>query len=452
MKPNILYISIDAMIADRCYGSNKTSKTPNIDSLIKKGTYFKWAFTSSDGTPASFSSIFTGLYPFKAAIRKGRWSFELNKNVKNYVEVLKENGYHAYGTLPELVVIKEFFSLFENNDMTYPFYGFRLYDGLGQQIIDKLESKMEEPWFYFVHLMDAHKPIFFPSELDTEEYGEDDYDRMISSIDIWLGRILEKINLKNTLVILSADHGDYLRVINYKGKRLSFEFKSYAKSALRISNITPIFLYFLKNKMFLFFRDFITKMKIARLDRKLTPFEKRCIWNARSYPERYLYDELFHVPLIFSGYGIPSGRIIEQQIRTIDIFPTIAEILEVKMEHKVDGRSLLPILKGEEFDDLPIYLESGYNLKDFSKAVMGIRTSKYKYFRLMNNPNGKIHLYDLKNDPLEESNIANIKGDIVSEMERILLGIKNKSTINEDTIEEDEKKKVEEQLRKLGYI
>ena len=60
MKPNILFLCIDALRADRCYGNEKTSKTPNIDFLIKQGTYFNSAFSSSDGTPVSFSSMFTG--------------------------------------------------------------------------------------------------------------------------------------------------------------------------------------------------------------------------------------------------------------------------------------------------------------------------------------------------------------------------------------------------------
>ena len=228
MKPNILFLCIDAFRADRCYGNEKTSKTPNIDFLIKQGSYFNSAFSSSDGTPVSFGSMFTGYYPFKSSLRKSRWNFEVNKKITAYPTLLQNHGYHCYATMPELLVMKDFFSFFENKDKTYPPFGFRLYDGLGKQILDKLNSnELKEPWFYFVHLMDAHKPISYPKEFEKDEFGMDDYDRMISSIDVWIGKIIEKLDLEKTIVILTADHGDYLRVINFNGKRLSFEYKSF---------------------------------------------------------------------------------------------------------------------------------------------------------------------------------------------------------------------------------
>ena len=108
MKPNILFLLIDALRADRCYGSKKTSKTPNLDKLIKEGTLFENAFSSSDGTPVSFASIFTGVYPFQCALRKGRWNFKLNDEITNFITLLKKNGYHCYATMPELWVVEEF--------------------------------------------------------------------------------------------------------------------------------------------------------------------------------------------------------------------------------------------------------------------------------------------------------------------------------------------------------
>ena len=456
-KSNILFLSIDAFIANRCYGKNKTSKTPNIDSLIKNGVYFDKAFSSSDGTPVSFASLFTGSYPFRACSRKGRWHFKLQDDVVDYVTLLKKHGYHAYATIPEMWIIEEFFHLFENSDKIYPLFGYRLYDGLGQQIVDRLESqKMEEPWFYFVHIMDAHKPITFPQEFDNEEFGEDDYDKMISSIDAWIGKILQKVNMKTTIVVLTADHGDYLRIITHQGKRLSFEYKSYSKFALKISNLTPKFLYPLKNKLFLIIRDILTKRKIAKLNKKLTLYEKRCLFHARSFSERYLYDELFHIPLIFAGNGIErKNMVIEQQVRNVDIFPTLFDIIQITNDKEIHGRSLNPILQGNKLPDMPIYLESGFNLKNSSKAVMGIRTFKYKYFRSMYNSTKNIHLYNLESDQLEENNIASSQHEVVENMEKILSNIRDKSCdkhSEEPQEESDVDERVKEQLKKLGYI
>ena len=65
MRPNILFFLIDGLRADQVYGKDKTSYTPNIDSLIQKGTYFSNAFTSVDGTLLSLGSIFHSRYPIK---------------------------------------------------------------------------------------------------------------------------------------------------------------------------------------------------------------------------------------------------------------------------------------------------------------------------------------------------------------------------------------------------
>ena len=65
MRPNILFFLIDGLRADQCFGKDKTSYTPNIDSLIQKGTYLSNAFTSVDGTGLSLRAISHSLYPTK---------------------------------------------------------------------------------------------------------------------------------------------------------------------------------------------------------------------------------------------------------------------------------------------------------------------------------------------------------------------------------------------------
>jgi len=462
-KPNILFLLIDAFIANRCYGENKSSKTPNIDYLIKNGTYFDEALSSSDDTSMSLASIFSGFYSFKSMERKSKWVFKFNPDVTNYITILKQNGYHTYAIMPKLKLLEEFITPFENNVETYPYFGYRLFDGLGKKIVNKLESKnMKEPWFYYVHLEDVHKPISFPKEFDNDEFGNDDYDKTISSLDVWLGKFLKKTDLTNTLIVLTSDHGDYLRIVEHKGKRISFEYTGFAKSALDISKITPPILYGLKIRSFLFFRKIITQFKLARLGIKLSPYEKRALENARSSPKRYLYDELFHIPLIFSGYGIPSLGVIKQQARSVDIFPTIAEIAGLhNNDNIIHGRSLVPIFKGKKLDNLPVYLESGFNIIS-SKVVIGIRTQFYKYFRGLHKSGEKLHLYDLKNDPLEENNIANEKSEVVNQMEKILTEIRQDSKRlynkvyenNEDDskLKKDELKEVLKELKEIGYI
>ena len=46
MYKNILFLTIDGLRADKLYGKFKTSKTPFLDSLIEKGTYFEKSISS----------------------------------------------------------------------------------------------------------------------------------------------------------------------------------------------------------------------------------------------------------------------------------------------------------------------------------------------------------------------------------------------------------------------
>ena len=92
--------------------------------------------------------------------------------------------------------------------------------------------------------------------------------------------------------------------------------------------------------------------------------------------------------------------------------------------------------------------------KDESLSVIGIRTSTYKYFRGRKKTSNNVFLFNLKNDPLEEINLANKNPEIIEEMEKTLISINenNFNQIKTTKLTEDEKNKVELELRRLGYI
>ena len=139
----------------------------------------------------------------------------------------------------------------------------------------------------------------------------------------------------------------------------------------------------------------------------------------------------------------------------IDIFPTILDLVGLsQINEKIDGESLVPLLKNESSRSNPIYLETASIVKDemLGKAV-GIRTSEYKYFRLRKSPKEKVHLYNLKNDPLEEYNLVKINPEIVENMELILSNFLIKLDLNaSEEISDEEAKKVEDELKRLGYM
>jgi len=450
MKPNIIFILVDGLRADQCFGANKTSFTPNIDSLIKNGIYFKQAFSCADGTTLTLNTILNSLFPFRTGIRAKRLFLTEN----NYLSFLKKSGYHIYGTAPRVEFFNSLYNYFENNDSTY-------YAGppakhvseIGQTILELFESKiMKEPWFYYIHLLDTtalrqESPPYGIGEFYDEKFGKSPYERIVSSIDFGLGKILKKIDMKNTLIILTADHGALIPVDN-KG---STDFEPNLQLGLKIGKtIMPKQTHKFGAKFFVNIRKTVKNIRMIRANHGLNSYQRR---SRLPYYALSLYDENIHVPLIFVGFNI-TQKIITQQVSVVDIFPTLVEIIGLDFKPKVtDGVSLVSLFANDKLDEKPIYLHTMPYEKPSSSDLVGIRTSKYKYFRSANDPKKNINLYDLENDPFENNNIANIYPDKVNELEKILTNMtSNSSHYTVDEISEEETKRIEQELRRLGYM
>ncbi len=64
------------------------------------------------------------------------------------------------------------------------------------------------------------------------------------------------------------------------------------------------------------------------------------------------------------GDGVPEGKVINQQVRQIDIVPTILELRGIECPAGIHGRSLVPMMNGQTMEELPAYMESGSKLPD----------------------------------------------------------------------------------------
>ena len=454
MQPNILFIVIDSFRADKFYGNNKSSLTPNMDKLIKNGAYFKQAISSADGTLLSWSSMLTGLHPFKTGIRSEKLN-KINPNIKTFFNILEEQGYNFYGHLPSLSKTIGIFPEFKNKNCFFDYY-LTCSKGLGNKILDMLNSNLKNPWLIYLHIEDLHFPITVPNNVSDIKYGLTNFDKSVSNLDIWIGKFLEKINLDETIVILTADHGSYLSSITHDDKQISLEVNSSLQTAARnIGKNIPHFLNPIKSKAFFALEKIRKERKISKLEKiDLKPHEKRGLLWQRSDKDHFLYDDLLHIPLLFTGYGIKKNIKISQQVRSIDIFPTICDILKLpSRDSEIDGRSLLPIIENKQIPDLVNYIESSHlSLEIITNDVIGIRTSKYKYFRDKDNFKHRVYLFNLIDDPFEDKNLATKYPEIVIEMVTILKNLISHVPSNVVNSDEEETKKIEDELKKLGYI
>ena len=452
-KPNILLIVIDSLRSDKCIGNNSGSITPNIDFLIKNGTSFPNTISSAAATAVALSSIFTGLFPFKIGMGTNYYH-KLSPDIETYIKILKNNGYKTHATAPS--VAKDFGLTcdFENNDSTYHNY-LSLFDGLGEQIIKKLSNtSLHTPWFFYIHIFDLHSPITVPKSFSDKKFGSSKYEKQISAIDFWIGKIIEKINLKNTLIILTADHGEYIPIVEYNNKIINLEASDNEaklwKIGNRIPNISPDSALNIKKKIGGLLRNTRTKIKKQKINElNLSPYQKRVLMESRMEEGHRMFDDLVKVPLIFSGLNIPSNKEILQQVRHIDIFPTIEDMISLPKKQNVDGYSLLPLMQDKFLEEKPAYIQNPPSIKKNSKKIIGIRTSNYKMIKQADSDK-ILELYNIIDDPLEEKNIVKEYPEIVLLLDKKLSEIKNFVVSSNDSSHRD--KKIENVLKRLGYV
>ena len=454
MTANVLIIVIDSLRSDKLFGDKKTAKTPILDNLIKNGLFFPNNISSSDGTVMSWAGLFTSLEPLKTGVRSERHN-KIDSTILNYFSLIKQEGFHVFGCIPKFANAFGMMRDFENNDKTYDRFQM-LSEGLGNKILSQLQSDlMKEPWLYFVHINDIHFPVIPPKSFDSQEFGESKYDRTISSIDEWIGKIIANVDLTKTLVIITADHGANVSSVKIGDQWLNYETDgSKQKLTTKMGNKIPSFLEPVKTKLFFQVENYRKKIKEKKSKEFfLTPYQKRSLFSQRGDLDHYLFDERIKVPLLFFGYGVKSNNIVSSQVRTIDIFPTIFDILGLKSyEKNTDGRSLIPIMNGESVKELAALNVSSPLIEIKSNDVIGLRTSKYKYFRDKDNPKNRVYLFDLQNDPLEEKNIEKENPKIVEEMENVITQKLKESKSKNSEYDQNELKNIEKELKKMGYI
>ena len=449
-QKNILIIILDSIRADKFFGKNKASKIPNIEKLIEKGVYFENTTSPSDGTLLGWAGIFTGQYPFRTGITIGGFS-KINKNIPTIFDLLKEE-YNFYAHLPEVASKIGLFPKFENKNVFFNKYT-NFEDGLGEEIISEF-SNLKSPWCYILHSYDMHFPIKLAEKFDQEKYGKTKYDRVMASIDHWLGRILDSVNLDETLLIITADHGTHINELLIDDESLDIEKDQMLNSvAPKIGKIIPEKLLPLKSKVFFALEKKRKKQKEKNISNlNLEPHEVRQVMFQRGDLDKFLYDENVHVPLLFVDSELPKNIKINKLARAIDISPTILDL--INSDHKFeksDGSSLMQEIHGDTVDEKFGFIENTPLIQKKANLVIGIRTKKYKYFRDSEDPSQRVYLFDLEIDEFEENNIADSRPDIVEKMEKYISKINYK--ISSDSIIPDKKetKIIKNELKKLGY-
>lgn len=126
--------------------------------------------------------------------------------------------------------------------------------------------------------------------------------------------------------------------------------------------------------------------------------------------KRHAYEESIRIPMIAWGPGlVPQGATVDAMVRNIDIAPTILELADVRSTKEVDGRSVLPALRGEPMDSPGELLYEYYWEHAFphTPTTFALRGDRFKYIYYHGVWDGQ-ELFDLANDPEERFNLIDV--------------------------------------------
>jgi len=305
---------------------------------------------------------------------------------------------------------------------------------------------MKEPWFCYIHPLDLHDPLIVQKEFDNDEFGESAYEKVLSSMDKWIGEIIDSVDPDKTIIIITSDHGNIIP----EGGLGYTDFEPEFKNEIKIGKkILPGVTRKIGASALVYARNKIREKRLEKANKGLTSYQKR---SRLPYFRLTLFDEAIRVPLLFLGKNIKKDRVIPDQVCNADIFPTIFEMIDIKDPSRRDGQSLIPYFNDGEMKERNIYIHTMPYEEESEYDKVGIRTSNYKYFRHARDTSENVNLYDLGNDPFENSNIAKQNQEIVKKMEEVLSEMtENFSIDNIDKIDEEKLEKIQDELRLLGY-
>ena len=254
-KPaSVILIVLDTVRQDHLslYGYPRKT-TPFLERLARESVVFDDAYSPMPNTVPAHASIFTGCYPSEHGVlhnggRLENWTRDL------LAEVLKKQGYQTGSILGSSVLdnwhgLNRGFDYYEDQHFeeraadksSGPGPQHRNADQVVQFAMRWLDQrKPDQPFFLFIHFWDAHYPYetptgsspVFKTDADLIKYLDENhymlkdriedinlYDNMIYNIDLELERLYKYLAtanlLDNTLIIITADHGEGLGQHNW---------------------------------------------------------------------------------------------------------------------------------------------------------------------------------------------------------------------------------------------
>lgn len=124
----------------------------------------------------------------------------------------------------------------------------------------------------------------------------------------------------------------------------------------------------------------------------------------RAVGKNYAYEASVRVPLVVRGPGMPAGHVSDDLYSLVDLAPTFSQLARATAGRRVDGRSMLPTLRGAQRGYGSVLTQAAWR-QTVPWWWRGLRSEDHVYVRYRG---GFEELYDLAIDPGEERNVARL--------------------------------------------
>jgi arylsulfatase A-like enzyme len=412
--PDLLVISIDTLRHDHTgLGGYDRPTTPQLDRVAADGVVFENHMSVGPYTLPTHASLLTGLHPLRHGAIDGG-SDRLDSRILPYLpQLLADAGFLTAAFTGGGFVSEEYgfatgFDRFHNIDPVVNFESrvsqvrYEGVRGVDRRIIEEraqlmglvdwFDDRRDERWFAFVHTYAAHRYQPPPEDfapfgtLDEAPWGGDDLElKQYLGSKAWMDeapspdQLEQLVNLYDgSIRFVDRRVGDFLEALRAGGH--------------------------LENTVLVITSDHGEEF-----------FEHGGLRHGTS-----LYDEMLHVPLVIQAPGGMSGRRVREPVVSLDVTPTLLDLLGLPIPAGLDGRSLAAFVRGDP-PDLHAPIVVGH-VRNSSSRRMSLQEGPLKLIRGWTGDGVRFpatnewELYDKSADPDERQNLVDARG---AEFERL---------------------------------
>lgn len=431
-RPNILFIMSDdhAAHAISAYGSQINS-TPNIDRIAAEGVRFTNCFCTNSICAPSRATILSGLHSHLNGVRT--LEDHLDRNILTFPSLLRASGYetaiigkwhlghgprwdpNGFDDWTILPGQGEYFDppmSVRGKEKIYPGY---VTDVLTDLALEWLHQRnTEKPFFLMLHHKAPHRP-WLPDERHARLYEDvtipepktfdDDYATRIAAEAAQM-----RIDRDLTFRDLKAGVPKGLS----KEQEKSWKYQRYIKDYLRCvasidDNVGRVL-------------DYLDAAGLSENTVVIYTSDQGFFLGDHGwYDKRLMYEESLRMPMLLRYPAmVQKPTMCDPMVTNVDFAPTFLDLAGVTIPETFQGRSLVPLLRGETPPDWPtsMYYRYWMHMDEYHKvwAHLGVRTLRYKLIYYYGEALGTTgsedipapktwELFDLEKDPLELRNV-----------------------------------------------